>query len=289
MWFYLTMGAVLLIAVETVLEKKTLSQTRSFEFAAMFAFGNAVVLTPFLLFMDNVRIDPFLLGVILLASFPSTGASFFVFKAIKHAQLSEVAPILALSPLVITLFAYWILGEKMSAIQLLGIFLMVGGMLVLELKNFKAGMGIFLRGRRKYIFYILLTLLLGGISAMFDRVLLSHFHVNPLLYVIYVQIFIAINYALFFLFRSHLLIGLKQSIRKSYKIILCISVLTVAHRYLHASAVQVAVSMGMVATVHKLAVLFHVFSGGKFFAEEGIFKKALAGVVILGGITLLIV
>jgi len=194
-WFFLTITAVFFISIETIVEKKTLFKARSLEFSAMFAFGNVIVSLPFVFVMDYSQISPFVLGMIFLSSIPAASSSFLIFKTIKHNQLSEAAPILALMPLVVTMFAFVLLGEKITSIQLSGMLLMVGGMIFLELKNFRLCSGIFCKGRGKYIFYIMLYLLIGGISAMFDRVILFKYKINPLSYLIWIQIFIAANYA----------------------------------------------------------------------------------------------
>jgi drug/metabolite transporter (DMT)-like permease len=287
-WFFFAITAVFFIAIETVVEKRTLAKARSFEFAAMFAFGNAIVLTPFLLVADLSQINVFILGLIFLASIPSAGSSIFIFKTIKHNQLSEAAPILALMPLVVTLFAYVLLNEKMTILQLSGIMLIVVGMIFLELKNFRLNSGIFTKGRGKYILYILLYLLIGGFSAMFDRVILFRYQINPLAYLILIQLFIAANYTIFFLCKRKLITDLKIGIKQSWKIIFFVSLLTVTHRYLYASAIQLAASMGMVVAIYRLTALFNVFAGGKFFAEDGISRKVMASMVILSGTLLLV-
>ncbi len=291
-WFFLTITAVLFIVIETVLEKKTLFQARSLEFAALFAFSNALISIPLVFMADFAQINPFVIGIIFLASLPSAGASLLVFKTIKHNQLSETAPILALMPLVVTIFAYIALGEKMTGIQLLGVLLIVGGMIFLELKNFKLNCGIFREGRSKYVYYILLYLLIGGISAIFDRIILFRYQVNPLAYLVFIQFFIAVSYATFFayrLYKRQITGEMKKDVKQSWKIIFFISLLTVAHRYMYASAIQVAASIGMVIAIYKMSSLFHVFTGGKFFAEDGIFRKVVASVIILGGTIMLVI
>lgn len=288
-WFFLTIVAVFFIVLETILEKKTLSDARSMDFAVMFAFGNAIVLTPFIFVADFSQLNFFVLAMIFLASIPSTVASLLVFKTIKHNQLSEAAPILALMPLVVTLFAYLILGERITAMQSFGLFLIIGGMIYLELNNFKFSNGIFRKGRGKYILFIFLYLIIGGVSAMFDRVFLFRYKISPLSYLIFIQIFIATNYILFFLCKPKLVGEFRNSVKKSWKVVLLVSLLTVSHRYMYASAIQIAASMGLVAAVYKMSSLFHVFVGGKFFAEDGIIKKSIASVFILGGVILLVV
>lgn len=287
-WFLLTITAVFFVTFETILEKRTLSEARTLDFAAMFAFGNAIILSPFLLIADFSQINWHILGLIYLASLFSTVTSLLVFKALKHSAISEVAPILALLPLVVSLLAFFILGERMNLVQATGLLLMVAGIMFLEFKNFKADNGIFRKGRKRYILYIALCLILGGISAIFDRAILSGLKINSLAYLAIIQIFISFNYLIFIGIKPQLFSGLKGSISKFWKIILFISFFTVAHRYLYVSAIKIAASIGLVVAVYKLSSLFNVFVGEKFFGESDILKKIIATLIILGGVFLLV-
>lgn len=288
-WFFLAIAAVLFVVIETIIEKRTLSKARSLEFAAMFAFSNALVLMPFLLVADISQINSWILFLIFLSAIPSAGAAFLVFKTIKHNQLSESAPILALLPLVVAVMAFWMLDEKITLVQLCGLLLMIGGMIFLEIKNFKLNDGIFRQGRGKYILYLILYLFIAGVSAIFDRLLLFDYKINSLTYLIFIQLFIALCYVFYYAFRPRAIKILQANIKDSWKIIFLISILTVSHRYMYVSAIQVATSMGLVVAVYKLSSLFHVFAGRKFFAEYGIIRKVIASIVILSGTILLVI
>lgn len=288
LWFLLTIVAIFFIAIETVIEKKTLTKAGSLEFAASFAFCNALISVPFIFFADFSQMNLQFLGMIFLSSLPSTGVAFLIFKTIKHNQLSEAAPILALSPLFVALFSFLILGEKMSYWQMGGLFLMIGGIIFLEIRNFKISDGIFRSGREKYIFYIFLYLFVGGVSAVFDRVILYRYQADPLTYLIVIQMFIALNFAIFLGIKPKIAIEAKESFKKIWKAAILISAMTVIHRYLYASAIQTAASMGMVVAVYRLSSLFHVFSGGTFFAEGGMWRKIIASLIVIVGTALLV-
>ncbi|MFZ4632544.1 MAG: EamA family transporter [Patescibacteria group bacterium] len=288
-WFFLIITAVFFIVFETVLEKRTLSSIGTLEFAAMFAFGNAIVLSPFLLVADLSQLNPTILLLIYVASIVSTTTSLLIFKTMKHSALSEAAPILALLPLVVTLLAFLFLGEKVNLVQIFGLILIVVGIMFLEFKNFETGRGIFQKGRKRYILYILLCLLFGGLGAIFDRVLLFRLELNSLTYLAIIQIFIALNYLFFLSIKPKRFSSLKISISDFWKIIFLISLLTVAHRYLYASAIKLATSIGLVVAVYKLSSLFNVFVGEKFFGEKDIVKKIIATLIILSGVFLLVI
>lgn len=287
-WFFLVITAVFFIVFETILEKRTLSQARTFGFAAMFAFGNAIISIPFLFVADFSQINWNILVIIYTASLFSTSTSLLLFKAMKHGAISEVAPILATLPLVVSLLAFFILGEKMSAMQVIGLFLMAAGIMFLEFGNFKSDSGIFRKGRKRYLLYIALCLILGGIGAIFDKAILSGLQINSLAYLAIIQIFIAINYLVFISLKPKLFPDFKGDLSRFWKIVLLISVFAVIHRYLYVSAIKIAASIGLVVAVYKLSSLFNVFVGKKFFGETDILKKIIATVIVLGGVFLLV-
>lgn len=288
-WFLLVITAVFFIVFETILEKRTLSEARTFDFSAMFAFGNAIVISPFLLVADLSQINWQIIAVIYVASLFSTVTSLLIFKAMKHSAISEVTPILALLPLVVSLLAFLILGEKISLVQINGLLVMVGGIMFLEFKNFEASKGIFRKGRKRYIIYIALCLLLGGVGAIFDRTIISRLEINALAYLAIIQLLIALNYLIFISLRPRLFSGLRGSVSKFWKIVLLISLLTVIHRYLYVSAIKIAGSIGLIVAVYKLSSLFNVFVGEKFFGEKDILKKIIATIIILSGVFLLVI
>ena len=287
-WFILVITAVVFVVIETILEKKALSDARTFNFTAMFAFGNAIISIPLLLVADLTLINWQILILIYIASVFSTITSLLIFKVIKHESISEVAPILAILPLVVSLFAYLILGETLSLFQTSGLILMVGGILILEFSNYKYSNGIFRKGRKKYILYIILSLILGAIGAIFDKALLSNFNVNPLAYLALIQLFIGINYIFFIGIKPKLFPSFKSDLSRYWLIIILIALSVVFHRYLYLSAIKIAASVGLVVAVFKLSALFNVFVGRKFFAETDILKKVLATFVVLAGLFMLI-
>lgn len=288
-WFLLVITAVFFIVFETVLEKRILSQTRTFGFAAMFAFGNALISFPFLFVADLSQINWHTLIIIYIASLFSTTATLLVFKTMKHGAISEVAPILATLPLVVSLFAFLVLGETMNITQITGLLLMVSGIMFLEFKNFKSNNGIFRKGRKRYLLYIALCLVLGGIGAIFDKAILSGLKINSLAYLVIIQFFIALNYLVFIGIKPKLFPDFKSDLSKFWKIVLLISLFTVTHRYLYVSAIKIAASVGLVVAVYKLSSLFNVFIGKRFFGETDIIKKIIATIIVLGGVFLLVI
>jgi len=288
-WFFLTLIAALFTTAENIIGKKTLRRARTLEFSAIFAIGVVLISSPLLFKADFSQITISVLVLILLASLPATFSALLVFKSLKHNEMSEVAPIFALLPLVVTVFAFIFLGEVISFMQIAGMILMVGGIAFLEIENFQSYSGIFRKGRGKYLLYVVLSLIFGGITAIFDRIILYRFQINPLAYLIIIQFFVAFIYVAVFFHKSSAIKSLMENIKIYWKVIIVISLIVFMQRYLYANAIKIAVSMGIVVAVYKLSALSSIIAGGKFFAEKNIFHKLIAGLVVLGGIFLLVV
>lgn len=287
-WPYLILIAVLFITAESVLEKKTLTVARTLEFASLFAICNVFFSLPLLYVSDFTNVNYGMVLLVFLSAIPSAGASLLIFKSLKHNELSEVAPLFASLPLIVTLAAYIFLGEKVLAIQVFGMVLMTVGIFILEINNFKNDDGIFKKGRGKYIAYIFFSLILTTLSALLDRIILFKFKFNISTYLILTHFFIASFFVSIFCLKPSWLKNLFKTFKEYWKIIILISFLTVIHRYLYITAIQIATSVGLVIAIYKLSELTSIIAGGKFFSEKNITRKVLAGLIILVGASLLI-
>jgi drug/metabolite transporter (DMT)-like permease len=286
-WFFLALAAALLVSSNTILQKKALLASRSVEFSWILACCNAILSLPFFLFADFSNIDAYVLAVIFMGSLITTGSLFLSTKSLKHAEVSETSPLFALSPLVAALLAFLFLAEKITQVHFIGLLLMAGGIFFLEAKNMRISSGIFRKGREKYLLFTLLCVFLFGIGTVFDRVILSSYHVDPLAYLAIIHMILAMNFSIIFFVGSISKQDLAAEIRKTWKIILLISVLTYFQRYFYANAVQVAASLGLVVAVKRLSALFNVVAAGRFFHEQDIARKAAATAVIVVGTALL--
>lgn len=287
-WLYLVLIAVLFITTENILEKRTLKTARTLEFAALFTVCNAFFSLPLLFVADFSKLNYFIVVLVFFSAIPSAIASLLVFKSLKHNELSEAAPIFALLPLIVTVTAYVFLGEKVSMTQALGMVFMVAGIIVLEMSNFRNSNGIFRKGRSKYLAYIILSLALTALSTLLDRIILFKFKLNVSTYLLFTHFFIASLFIFVFCLKPAWLQNLFASFKEYWKIIMLISLLTVIHRFLYITAVQIATSVGLVIAAYKLSELTSILAGGKFFSEKNITRKVLAGLIILLGASLLI-
>lgn len=287
-WFILAFIVALLTSGHTMLEKRAVSQGRSLEVSWMLALVNMIFSVPIFLIADFSEISLSVVGYIFIASLFGTGALFLATKSLKHTEVSESSPFFALSPLVAAALAFIFLHERIAGYNLMGFVLMVGGIFFLELKNFRILSGIFVKGREKYVLYTLAAVLLFGVSSLFDRIILSGYGIDTLAFLAIVHACLALNFSVLFLMRPLPKAELVSSLRSNWQIIIVLGIVTYLQRYFYASAVQVALSLGMVVAVKRLSSLFTVIIGGNLFHEHDVLRKTIATLIILSGLTLLV-
>lgn len=287
-WFLLAFAAALLTAGHTMLEKKAVSEGRTLEVSWILALVNAIFSIPFFWFADFSGITLPVVGYIFIASVFGASALFLATKSLKHTEVSESSPFFALSPLVAATLAFLFLHEKITGSHFIGFILMVGGIFFLELKNFRLLSGIFAKGREKYVLYTLTAVLLFGVSSLFDRIILSIYEIDTLAFLVLIHMFLAIHFSVIFLLQPISKKELVSSLRENWYLIILLGIITYLQRYFYASAIQVAMSLGMVAAVKRLSSLFTVIIGGSLFHEHDVVRKTIATMIILFGLVLLV-
>lgn len=98
-------------------------------------FFSAVTILPFLLYAGiNPSINPFLLLFALFTPFASFLGYFFIYRAFKQGSLSIMAPIVTTYPIVTVLGAVFILGDKLSQIEIISIAAVILGIILVSTK-----------------------------------------------------------------------------------------------------------------------------------------------------------
>lgn len=137
-WFYWALLSALFAALTAIFAKVGLEGVDS-DFATLLrTFVILIILAGFVL-VGGKWSNPLALSsktlLFLTLSALATGASWLCyFRALKLGEASKVAPIDKLSLLLVALFAFLFLGERLSAINWLGIVLMTAGVVLLALK-----------------------------------------------------------------------------------------------------------------------------------------------------------
>lgn len=286
-WYYFALLAALFTSFGSITTKKILIKERSFEFSVMMAIVNFILVVP-LLFMIDYNFPPKVWLYIFGAGFFGSLAFLAVAKGIKHLDISISSPLLCFGPVITALIAYAFLGERITSIQLLGIFIIILGSYILELDpkshNLKEPLKRIISSR--YAQFIFLALLLYGFSSIFDKKALGS--ISALTYIPIVHFFIVLNFLLMiFLFHKGI-----RTVIGGFKLagpwVIVLGIFIFTYRYFQAEAMSLAM-VSLVVPIKRSSALITTIVGGKIYKEKNILLKTSSCLIMILGIVLIVI
>lgn len=287
-WFILALISALLSATASIFEKKILFKLGALEFSFLLAICNLIFSIPFFFSIDFASVQISSLFFLYLKSILGAFAFWCVMLAIKNMELSGALPLLVLTPGLVALFAFLILGESLSNLEIIGMLLLLIGIYILERrgKDFWEPFKIFVKSKNHH--YIVFALLIFTTTSIMDKWLLRDFQLAPMAFIPFQHLFLAINFLLIVLFTEFdLFKNIKVHSKSVWGIVILISIFTVGYRYFQIESVKIA-SVALVLTVKRTSVFFATVIGGKIFNEHHLLRKAIATLImIIGAIIML--
>lgn len=137
-WQLLTILAVFIFAVTTIIDKFLLTKWVKNPIIPPLFFGPLGLLTSFIiyLFYGFSYLGGMNIVLALLAGVIYMLGEFLYYKAVKLEEISRVIPLVYLSPLFILILAAIFLGEIFTPLKYLGIFFLMSGAIFISSKNF---------------------------------------------------------------------------------------------------------------------------------------------------------
>lgn len=177
MWFFLALGSALIYSCRSLLEKKYLASVNPYVLAlAVRVFALPLFTLPFILgiaeppSLSDISFQ-FWLAVLVVACISTPLEMIFFYKALKREEVSYVAPLLGLSPLLTALASGLVFHDWPSGLGLLGMLVIVAGLYTLNAQ--KQQQGLFEPFRRLFnnraFKYILLMLISYSIGIVIDK------------------------------------------------------------------------------------------------------------------------
>jgi len=204
--------------------------------------------------------------------------------AIKNMQISGALPLMVLTPGVVAIFSYFLLGEAIQSLELLGMLLLLVGTYILEIKHSNdllSPIKTFMKS--DYHHYIVYAILLFTFSSIIDKVLLRNYKLAPIAFVLFQQIFLLMNFIIIIFFKHRNILQILKSVNRNTILwIVLISVATLGYRYTQLEAVKIA-PVALVLSVKRTSVFFASVIGGKLFSEHNLLKKGIAIIIMLFG------
>jgi uncharacterized membrane protein len=289
MWQVFAFVSALFSASAAILEKKALFKMDALSFSLVLSIITFVFTLPFFMAVDfsTVRLDA--VGVLYIKSILGAGAFLLVMFGIKNNELSNSLPLLVLTPAVVAVAAYFLLGEHIGPYETGGMILLLVGTYFLQLDkkgNWKSPF-LFVK-RNKAQWYILGAILLFSITTILDKTILKNFKLQPEAFLPIQQLFFSINFLIMYFLRKKSKEEIYSEVKRNLWIIVLIGLCAVIYRYAHILALK-AGSVALVLSIKRTSVFFATVIGGTLFKEQNVFRRSVAVVIMIAGAVVLIV
>jgi transporter family protein len=199
---------------------------------------------------------------------------------IKHLPITIVGPINATRPVIVLLGALLIFGERLNAMQWVGVSLALISIFLLSRAGRKEGIN-FVRNR--YILYVALAAILGATSGLYDRYLLRE--IDAMFVQSWFSLYQAAIMAL--VVGVMALRGALPEFRWRWAIPLITIFLTIADMAYFVALAEGDSMVAIVSMIRRSSVVVTFLCGALLFGERNLKAKAIDMVLILIGMVLL--
>lgn len=282
-WFYIALISAVLSAASAISQKKVLFSLSALEFSFYVSIFNVLLSVPFFFAFDIGTVSTESIAVLFIKSIMGALAFYNVMLALKNLDISGALPLLVLTPGFVALFAFLFGLEKLSIIQLSGMFLLLAGTYLLEMKPKQAlsePFKIFSKSANYH--YIGYALLLFTASSILDKVLLGKYKMPPAAFMAFQQMFYGIVISAVYLYSDKVKRKPFSLDKKVWFWIIFIAILTAGYRYTQIKAIKIA-PVSLVLSVKRISVFIAVVIGGRLFKEKNLLQKAIATAIMVAG------
>ena len=285
-WILLVIVSALLLTGQDLIKKRMLQNEHARKYTTTRYLVLALLGFLFVPFLQTTLTFE-ILFILYLASVGACFGILYLTRAIKHMDISVCTPLTNIMPAFLLLFAFLFLREKPALLQIGGIFLLLVGAYLLEIRPHTHRSLDPLKEliKSRYMHYLLFSIIVFAMLAVFEKYYITNF-VQPLTYFFFFFIFTALN----FLFLHWYRFGLKEIRRElsmNYAGYIFGGIFSVGAAVTYFVALMY-VPVTLVIPLRRSTTLFTTLLGGRMFKEENSGMKALAcGIMILGAYLIL--
>jgi transporter family protein len=294
MWAILALVSAMLISIRDIIAKQSFVKLKlHHKYLFIQEYSLYVVgMLFFIPFMDFTSVATYWY-LLLFKTVAVAFTSYFYLKLLREHDVTTVAPLTNLSPIVLLLIASVFLGESLSWIHIVGILITVGATYYLEVvlhhhkhkKTHKAHFSVLKDKQTKFFVQVIVLLILFSLTATADKLVLQHINVPTSLLFTSIAIFIAcmIRY-------SPKLTWKAISLFKTHPKLFLLSFVNLISTGLVLLAIAVPGSLvSLIIPLRRTATLYTSVFGGLLFHEKHLLKKVLAVVVMITGVFLIVI
>lgn len=285
-WLFFSVLTAVLVTFASIVQKKALFTEHAMQFVTVLSIINFFISLPLVFFVDWSFLNAQILGLFWVTSICGAVSFLLIAKALRHMELSSAVPFFVLGPLFTFIVAYFILGETVNFIQLIGVLLILIGAYALEIKghDFLSPFKEF--NKSKYLHYMFWSAIIYGFSSTFDRTLMTVYDIEPFAYIPLMHFLIAVNMIALLSFFHDGYKDIELGFQRAGWWILLVALITVSYRLSQITAISMA-AVGLVVSIKRLSILFTIFLGGRLYHEHNLGKKLIWSFVMIMGVIVL--
>ena len=282
MWLWLTLLSALLLGTYDVAKKRALKRNGVYWILVTATGLTALYLSPFLFLRTGSLSDHLSLvlkAVLVSASWVSG------LKAMKCLPLTTVSTIKASRPMFVLIFSIILFGERLNLLQWLGVAIV---MTALFLSSRSKRHETDKKTSAKGISLMVVSVLSGAASALYDKHILQHLHLDPMFVQSWTNLYVTIILAILLLVqyltdKEHF-----QPFVWDWRILLISVFITVADALYFFAVNEPDAMLSIISMIRRCSVLI-TFLGGVLILKEGhVRDKALDMVLMMAGVALLL-
>ncbi|MDO8610806.1 MAG: DMT family transporter [bacterium] len=289
MWIYLALFSALVYSLRSIVEKKSLVKIDKY----VLAFGLRIFALPF--FVIPFILNPSLLvpindisilswiAIIFVSVISSPIEVLFFYKALQMAEVTELVPLLSITPIFTMLFNLLIFHSYPSAIGLLGVLIIIVAIYVLNITKLKEG--IFQPFLHLYhdraSRYLALMMIFNSLGVVIDKLAISG--TNPYYYALINYSLLSITLAIIVFVKAK---NSVYQIKNNFKTFLLLGLIVFMYTIPRNFAISGS-NAGYVAAVLSSSVIFSTIIGLVFFKEKNMFIKLASSMIAFLGISII--
>lgn len=254
----------------------TVSAFASFAFALPYYLTLMIVLT--LLGQETVTLSWLFLSLVLLRSVTDTMAEWMKMYALSHGDISMVVLVLSLSPLLLLITSPLLTGDRLTLVEVIAVFLVVGGSMLTVYRPSARGWS----SQKKGILFAAGAAFFFSLNACFDRLAIHEAKGTPVFSGFTMTLLSA-------LFLASLIVGNKDrinSLRVHRGGFLLRGLLETSFMVCKLSALRYF-DAPTLSAIMRLSLLISIVGGRVFFKEKDFHGRLAAGVLIVAGVALI--
>lgn len=283
-WIIVTLGSAFFFALNHICKKKFLEDSDVIDMMILTSSVSFIMILPFAKFV-NFDISLRNLLLILTNTGFAVSGSFFINIAYKNCEISTVSPLLNFNPLLVIVFANFTLQETLSAMQFIGVLLILIGGYIITLKNIRYFFKPFTSMPKKYFLIVLLTLVLWSFCPILNRIVLVE--VDAFTYLFFFITFICCV-QIVLLILGNRFVNVRALAKRKWKLLIIICLFWIVSDFLHMVAIAIpTIMVSLVMPVKRTSNLFTVVIGGKHFNEKNLTVKFIACSIMLAGLLII--